>query len=78
MSPAWGCGAGASWTGTKSGLWQSGTIGLVTFANWLLLRLADSTTQRRSMLAFKPLASAMAAVETPKVDPIVKTIFQSI
>ncbi len=65
ISVSWDACTGASWTGMKPGLLQSAAMGVLTFANWLWLRLADSTTQRLSMLALRPLANAMAAVETP-------------
>jgi len=65
MSAAWAGGAGANLTGKKPGAGRAGTNVVVVLAGWNWLRCADSTTQRRSMLAFRPLANAIAAVETP-------------
>ena len=65
MSLAWAGGAGANSTGMKSDLACAGGPGFVIVASWVLLPRDDSTTQRRSMLAFRPLASAIAALDTP-------------
>mgnify|MGYP003559617503 FL=1 len=57
--------AGSSRTGTKPGLPWTGANALEVFVRPESLRGEDSTTQRRTRLAFRPLDSAIAAVETP-------------
>ena len=57
--------AGSSRTGTNPGLPWIGANAVVVFERPVSLRCEDSTTQRRTRLAFSALASAMAAVETP-------------
>ena len=56
---------GSSRTGTKPGLPCTGANAVALFDRPELLRGEDSTTQRRTRLAFRPLDSAIAAVETP-------------
>ena len=57
--------AGSSRTETKPGLPWTGANAVVVFERQESLRGEDSTTQRRTRLALRPLASAIAAVETP-------------
>ena len=57
--------AGSSRTGTKPGLPWTGANAVAVFVRPESLRGKDSTTQRRTRLALRPLASAIAAVETP-------------
>lgn len=56
---------GSSRTGTNPGLPRAGANAVAIFVLRESLRGEDSTTQRRSRLAFRPLDSAIAAVETP-------------
>lgn len=57
--------AGSSRTGTKPGLPWTGANAVAVFVRPESLRGEDPVTQRRTRLAFRPLDSAIAAVETP-------------
>lgn len=57
--------ADSSRTGTKPGLPWTGSNAVVVFERPESLRGEDSTTQRRTRLALRPLDRAIAAVETP-------------
>ena len=56
---------GSSRTGTNPGVPWAGANAVAVFDCTESLRGEDSVTQRRTRLALRPLASAMAAVETP-------------
>lgn len=84
VAPCWSCrrmsaggagaagGGGSNLIGMKVG-WLPMGASAVVFDLGEPLRWVASTTQRRSKLAFRPLASATAAVETPGSRHVVTT-----